>query len=242
MEPSTCRRFLEDFDVVLLDQGRTFMFDNDRFGPYADYFRTYRQLGGTALGPEAVRTIVDALCQHLLVVGRDPARYEFFPSVPSALRQLSAAADLAEEEIERVADLVALHEVGEISAQHVAAIRALAKNHRLGIVSNVWGGKQPFEENLAASGVRGCFECRVWSSEYDWIKPSARLFGVALGYFGLQASRVLFVGDHPMRDVDAAKQLGCGTVWIRNGESVFPEGLREPDRVVTHLEDLLQLS
>jgi len=48
-------RFIDRFDVILLDMACTFMFDVDRFSATEDFAATYRQFGGNALGTEKVQ-------------------------------------------------------------------------------------------------------------------------------------------------------------------------------------------
>jgi len=233
------RRLIDQFDAILLDQGQTFMFENDRFGAGIDYFSTYVQLGGQSLTVEQLNHIIEQLFRQMLALSRNPAHYDSFPSVSRVLQDFAMGVDLCDADIQRLESLVALHEVGTISGRHAATLRSFCKTHRLGIVSNIWGNKLPFEENLKRAGVFQCFEHIIWSSDHGCIKPSAKLFGHALQRFKLSPSRILFVGDHPMRDVDASKTLGCYAVWVRNGDGVYPEGLRTPDLVVTDLEELL---
>lgn len=213
------------------------MFENDRFGPEENYSLTYEELGGVRLTGERLRGIIDGLVFHMLELGRDPNRYDSFPSVSEALGDIAAGLD--PEEVDLIEELVARHEVGLISSGHADVIRCLSTTHRLGIVSNIWGRKGAFERNLADAGIRGCFEHAVWSSELGRIKPSANFFRHALGLFGVAASRVLVVGDHPFRDVVAARNSGCSTVWVRNEYEVFPEGVSPPDLVIADLGNLL---
>jgi HAD superfamily hydrolase (TIGR01549 family) len=233
-------RFIDQFEVILLDQGQTFMFDNDRFGAEVDYFSTYRQIGGKHLSRERLDVIMKNLVAHLFTLARDPACYDSFPTISQALRNFPDPLDLSDKDILKLEQLVALQEVGTISIKHAAVLQRLSRTHRLGIISNIWGCKQPFERNLEAAGVFECFEHIIWSSDHSCIKPSARLFRHALQLFQTEPDRILFVGDHPWRDIDAAKTLGCSAAWIRNGEAVYPEGARNPDRTVADLVELEQ--
>ncbi len=235
-------RFLDQFEVILLDQGRTFMFDNDRFEESDDCFSTYENLGGRCLSPVALRMVIGQLYDYLLRLERSPSYYDSFPSIPIALRETDAWPFEDPDDAERIADLFALHELGAISERHINALRILARSHRLGIVSNVWGPKKRFEENLKNAGVYECFELCVWSSDHGAIKPSVKLFRQALDYFRVPPSKVLFVGDHPMRDVDAAKAIGCGAIWVQNDDEAFPGNLRPPDLTVHHLDELIESS
>lgn len=49
---------------------------------------------------------------------------------------------------------------------------------------------------------------------------------------------MLFVGDHPLRDMAAARQFGCATAWIRNGDRSWPDGLQPADLELAHLDEL----
>lgn len=233
-------RFIDRFEIILLDQGQTFMFENDRFGAEVDYFSTYRQIGGRLLTKEQLKAVMEKLVAHLFTLARDPAHYNSFPTVSQALRNFPDPLDLSDEDILKLEQLIALQEVGAISSKHAAVLHRLSRTHRLGIVSNIWGGKQPFERNLEAAGVFECFEHIVWSSDHGCIKPSAKLFRHALQLFQIEPARVLFVGDHPWRDIDATKILGCSAAWIRNGEAIYPEGAQNPDRTVADLVELEQ--
>jgi len=97
-----------------------------------------------------------------------------------------------------------------------------------------------FEAALLDQGRTFMFETRVWSSDFGAIKPSRALFERALERLGLAAEQVVFVGDHPMREIDAAKALGCGVVWVSgDGGTAFPAGLRRPDLVVRDFVELM---
>ncbi len=51
-------RFIDGFDILLLDMGLTFMFNSDRFSDSEDYGATYRQAGGYLLNGEEVHRII----------------------------------------------------------------------------------------------------------------------------------------------------------------------------------------
>ncbi len=232
-------RFIDRYDVIFLDQGRTFMFANDRFGPMEDYFATYRGLGGAHLSSERLHGMMSGLVRRLSELGRDPGWYDSFPSVSEALRDLPEGRFLDAEEARLIDELVALHEVGSISLRHADAIRRMAATHRLGVISNIWARKEVFERNLANAGILGCFEHIVWSSETRCIKPSPKSFRRAFDLFGIEPARALLVGDHPLRDIAGAKNCGCAAAWVRNGNEEFPRDYPAPDLVIADIEQLL---
>jgi len=225
------------YDVILLDQGKTFMFENDRFGHDVDYAVTYRELGGRLLSDIALRNAVTQLFEYFQAAYCDPERADSFPTIAEAIAELTGLG-ISDEDRDRIDELFAHHEAGSIAPRHVAALRSLARNHRLGVVSNIWASPRRFVTNLVDAGVCSCFEHLVWSSEHQCLKPTPRLFERALALFQVRPERVLFVGDDAIRDIDAAKSLGMSAAWVTPGAAPFPEWLRAPDLVI---EDLAAL-
>lgn len=224
------KRFLDRFDVILLDLNGTFMFGHDRFGPDADYHATYRSLGGTRLGRDAVVTAVQACCSAMLREYDRPARFDDYPSLPEALREYTA---VEEEDCDILASVFEAHEIGRVPAAHAAWIRRTATTHKLGIVSNICGRPEPWRSYLNAEGLLGAFTYTLFSSDGRSIKPSARIFQRALAQFPAD-SRVLFVGDSLDRDIIPARALGLATVWLAPAPASHPAA----DMVVESLVDL----
>ncbi len=233
-------RFIDRFEVILLDQGRTFLFDCDRFGPEQDYHATYRDLGGHRLNVREVRELVERVMDHMFHIYHSGDRLEDFPTVHAALRELGNE-HLPAEEHDHLENLIAVHEGGHISDRHRKTITSLARTHRLGIVSNIFAQSRRFMENLKRSGVSDCFEHVFWSSGYGWIKPSPRIFPHVLGWFGVRPEKVLMVGDNLQRDIAPAAAAGCATAWVRNERQLPRDFSPQPDVVIDHLADLPQV-
>jgi len=67
-------------DVVLLDRGETFMFENDRFGPDQDYAATYRKVGGEHLSDEDVQSLVSYMFDSLTQAYDDGHHDDIYPN------------------------------------------------------------------------------------------------------------------------------------------------------------------
>ena len=227
--------FIDNFDVILLDQGRTFMFELDRFGPAEDYYVVYASLGGKKLDRDRVQYLLVTVLDRLRSAYNDPARYDDIPTADEIITQLSP--DVSPSDRQRLADVIGIQEVGTISAAHAATIRALSETHQLGIVSNVWGASHFFEDNLSRHEILDCFDVRIWSSDHRCVKPSHRLFEHALRHFDVPSDRIVYVGDDPMRDVPPSKELGMGAVWIDHGNRDRPTV--SPDLVLSDLSNLI---
>lgn len=222
-------------DVILLDQGETFMFENDRFSEGEDYARTYRNIGGEALSDDQVNKTVRTVVESLFEAYDDGEHDDCFPTV---LDIVSNQKDLPHGEAELIDDVVAEHELGTISPERQQAIRTLARTHPLGIISNVFAQPARFEHNLQRAGIFDCFDHLVWSSTHGAIKPSPQLFQVALDHWQLPPGRMLYVGNDATRDVAGAKQVGMKSAWINLNRIARPSHIPEPDLVLSDLTDL----
>jgi FMN phosphatase YigB (HAD superfamily) len=231
-------RFLDNFDVVLLDMGDTFMFDCDRFGTVMA--ATYRDLGGTSLSARQLDDIFRRLVDDMLSMGREPSRHESFPRVRTHLARLGETAGLGWHDIDLLARVFAAHEVGSIPETSIEILHALARQHRLGVISNVWSDSDIFLEAFRQAGVEELFDVIVFSSDHGWIKPSRRLFDLAVDYFEAPRSRVLYVGNSFDRDVIGAKGADLAVVWINPGGGDPPVASPAPDLTVACLGELLE--
>jgi hypothetical protein len=59
-------RFIDQFDIILLDMGYTFMFDVDRFSDTENYGTTYYRLGGTLLSSRQIQEIISTVFDTML--------------------------------------------------------------------------------------------------------------------------------------------------------------------------------
>lgn len=235
MSAPAADRVLDRFAVVLLDLNGTFMFDEDRFGPGHDYHATYVADGGRVLSAPAVRAAVDACYAHLAACYHDPAHVDDFPSVRETLDALAETQALAVGERARLERVIARHELGRVPAAYAAALRRLARTHRLGLVSNVWSQKSPWVAELARAGVADLFTTMVFSSDTRSIKPSARLFEAALAAFDVPREAVVVVGDSLSADVAPARAMGLASVWVNPAGTPAPPGSPDPDYVTPDL-------
>lgn len=80
------------------------------------------------------------------------------------------------------------------------------------------------------------------SEEAGINKPNPKLFLRACGKAGVDPHKSMYVGDHPINDVDAAKAAGMITVWNRrDGRHLDALGRTVPDHVIHNFWDLLEI-
>lgn len=106
---------------------------------------------------------------------------------------------------------------------------------QLGMITN---GMDPFQmNNIIALGIADYFETILISEREGMRKPDSEIFETALLRMDLSAADSMFVGDHPITDVLAAKKLGMYGVWKENRH--FSKA--EADFTIKELSDLLQI-
>lgn len=224
-----------------MDMGRTFMFDVDRFGRDDGLEVTYRKVGGNRLGGQEVRKILSESFGQMIADGRNPERYDNFPSVLTYLKRHPGTTQLSETEIAVLEEVFCEHEIGTIPQRYVNVLRQLHKTHRLGIVSDIWSRSDRFYQELDRAGVRELFEAIIFSSDIGIIKPSPRIFQKALDALGVDVSRVVYIGDSLRRDVTAAKGFGMAAVWIERDDIPAKEISVKPDLIISDLQDVLTI-
>ena len=95
------------------------------------------------------------------------------------------------------------------------------RNVRIGMITN---GKGQFQmDNINALGIANYFDS-ILVSECEGIrKPDIQLFNRAIERLNVPPSESLFVGDHPVNDVEAAKAAGMIGVWKKDIHWDAPE-------------------
>jgi len=105
---------------------------------------------------------------------------------------------------------------------------------KLGIVTNgptVWQSTKidalrlsPFFDTIVISGSEGVE------------KPDPRIFALALERCGVVAAESMFVGDHPVADIEGAKNAGLIPVWAKKDYWEVPADVARIDRISEVLE------
>ncbi len=233
-------RYIEQFDAVLLDMGETFMFEADRFESSEDIAATYRSLGGNLSEHDAVRLVLDVL-RLSIDLGRDPSRFDDYPTVPEFLHMMPGGRELPASERKLLEEVFLIHEMGSIPSTHAEELHRLRRLRPLGLVSNITSRSGPFHDALRDEGIHDLFDAIVFSSDYRAVKPSPILFRAALEQMDVSPADAVYVGDNQMRDVGGAKALGMAAVWVsRDGRR--PDRRYElPDVEIRDLRELAEL-
>jgi putative hydrolase of the HAD superfamily len=106
-----------------------------------------------------------------------------------------------------------LSKIAKVEPHIAETLATLAKSGlKLGIVSNTFLNRCCLEEHLKRLGILDFFTVRVYSYEFSFRKPDARIFEIAAEKIGEAMENILFVGDHINKDILAALKAGMQTV------------------------------
>ncbi|MEK5442690.1 MULTISPECIES: HAD family hydrolase [unclassified Fredinandcohnia] len=88
------------------------------------------------------------------------------------------------------------------------------RNIMLGIITN---GKGQFQmDNIKALGIEKYFDTILVSEWEEIRKPDPKIFIRALDQLNVSPNQCIFVGDHPVNDVKAAKSVGIKAIWKKD--------------------------
>ena len=158
-------RFIDQYDILILDVGQTFMFNVDRFSPNDNLGLTYLELGGRTLEQELAAKLCIDVFREISEASLLPENYERLPSVKSCIDRHPAGLNLPERERSILERTIALHEIGEIPEEYCTILRKLRKSHRLGIVSDIWSKSDLFYEKFRDLRILELFEVIIFSSD-----------------------------------------------------------------------------
>ena len=113
-----------------------------------------------------------------------------------------------------------------------AALTRLSRRYRLYALSNG-------NADLQRCGISDLFEGHVTAIAAGAAKPDARIFAQLLRDAGVDAARVLHVGDDPHADVHGAVCAGMQAVWLNRDARPWPADLMPPSRTITTLAQII---
>ncbi len=115
------------------------------------------------------------------------------------------------------------------------ALDQLSFHYRLGSLTNG-------NADLQSIGIGHLFDVELAATMALPAKPAADMFHQAFEQLGVQAERVLHVGDHPENDVAAARSVGCRTAWINRDGMAYPKDASPADINIVDLNELVEMA
>lgn len=123
-------------------------------------------------------------------------------------------------------------------------LAALAKNYKLGVVSNFYGN---LESAINSLGIAEFFDSLTDSTLADVRKPDPEIFRIAINNLEeaasakIKAENVIVVGDSYERDIEPAKKLGCKTIWLNVSSWTQPKEISSADFIVKNIVEIKEI-
>lgn len=90
-------------------------------------------------------------------------------------------------------------------------------------------------------GIREDFDVILVSEEAGVKKPNPRIFEMALEQLQLKPEECIYIGDHPINDIEGAANIGMGTIWIKVNQPWKNEIMARPLHSITQLGELFDI-
>jgi putative hydrolase of the HAD superfamily len=93
--------------------------------------------------------------------------------------------------------------------------------------------------DLVRIGLASLFSVRLCARDIGAAKPDARCFERLAEDLGVAPGEILYVGDDPLLDVDAARAAGLRTAWMNRRGQPWPAELPPANLIVTECGGLV---
>lgn len=94
------------------------------------------------------------------------------------------------------------------------------------------------ERKLELLGLYPYLDEIIISGATPYRKPQKEIFQLMADKLGISTGEMMFVGDHPVCDVDGSRNAGCVPVWVKTtGTWIFPE-IEKPELQVETVEEI----
>lgn len=90
-------------------------------------------------------------------------------------------------------------------------------------------------------GIREDYDHIIVSEEAGVKKPDPRIFQLALDHFGLSPEQCIYIGDHPVNDIEGAASVGMSTIWMKVNQPWQDRITTSPLHTIKHLSELKKL-
>jgi putative hydrolase of the HAD superfamily len=89
--------------------------------------------------------------------------------------------------------------------------------------------------------LKGLFHHSLSAADVGAAKPDPALFHEAMRLADVPATHTVHVGDDPVADIEAARNVGISAIWVNRNAIQWPQALREPEWSIRDLDELTDL-
>lgn len=112
--------------------------------------------------------------------------------------------------------------------QAIDMLRTLSQRYRLVAITNG-------NANLERVGIMPLFAAQYTAEQVGYAKPAPEIYQHMLADQHIAPEQCLHVGDHPIEDIEAARQCGMQTLWANLTNAQWPADITPPKHIVTTL-------
>lgn len=118
-------------------------------------------------------------------------------------------------------------------------MRYVHQKYKMGLITN---GKTDIQYGkMDRLGIRNQFDFILVSEEAGVKKPDVKIFNMAIEKLNLSPEQCLYVGDHPINDIEGASKAGMKTIWFEVNQPWSDEVRTSPDFTIKHLSELTKI-
>jgi len=198
--------------TLLLDMNSTFMFGEDNFSKSEDFSKHYHRMGGI-LSKNEINKLIRSVYAYLDERYPDERYRHNFPTVEEAINKV-VEKKLSGEEVLKIVETFAYHEIGYISTEYVDVLHKLSENYILAVVIDIWAPKITWLTLFEEVGIDKLFTASSFSSDHRMVKPSPKPFELVLKQLGIKKEKCLVIGDSIRRDLGGASAAGIDCVLV----------------------------
>lgn len=130
-----------------------------------------------------------------------------------------------------------LAEKYEFAVPTLEKIRSMG--YKIGLITN--GNATLQYKKLEMLELTDEFDEIIVSGDTPYEKPDKRIFFMMAEKMGIEPHEMMYVGDHPLNDIEGSRNAGCVSVWVKTtGTWIFPE-IEKPALQIETVEELPSL-
>jgi len=116
----------------------------------------------------------------------------------------------------------------------VPVLKKLKQNYLLVALTNG-------NADIHLAGVGDLFHAQISAADVKAAKPNPAMFYKMMHDHQLSANDCIHVGDHPLHDIQGAKNAGIRSVWLNRNQQSWPLGKEPAEYNISGLHELLSL-
>lgn len=95
--------------------------------------------------------------------------------------------------------------------------------------------------DIYTTSLGSLFDYSISAEQVGVAKPDSRMFKALIDQSGIAAKNILYIGDHPVHDIEGAQRMGIPNVWLNREGVDWSHDSLTPAYTVNNLHEILSL-